>query len=108
MVASAIFLMDTKGKVIVARNYRGDIPMNVSERYPYVICVVVPDLNDLNARNRFSLIIQEKEESDLRPVFTEDGITFVYTKVSLFLFSDSLRCLAYLILCSATILYYSQ
>jgi AP-1 complex subunit mu len=32
MVASAIFVMDTKGKVIIARNYRGDIPMSVSEK----------------------------------------------------------------------------
>lgn len=60
MVASAIFVMDVKGKVIIARNYRGDIPMNVSER--------------------FSLHIQEKDEMELRPVFTEDGITFVYIK----------------------------
>jgi len=60
MVASAIFIMDTKGKVIIARNYRGDIPMSVSER--------------------FSLQIQEKDEMELRPVFTEDGITFVYIK----------------------------
>jgi hypothetical protein len=29
---------------------------------------------------RFSLYIQEKEEMELRPVFTEDGITFVYIK----------------------------
>ncbi len=33
MVASAVFIMDTKGKVIIARNYRGDIPMSVSERW---------------------------------------------------------------------------
>lgn len=33
MVASAIFIMDTKGKVIIARNYRGDIPMSVADRY---------------------------------------------------------------------------
>ena len=60
MVASAIFITDTKGKVIVSRNYRGDIPMSVSER--------------------FSLHIQEKEEMELRPVFTEDGVTYVYIK----------------------------
>ena len=32
MVASAIFITDTKGKVIIARNYRGDIPMAASEK----------------------------------------------------------------------------
>lgn len=30
---------------------------------------------------RFSMHIQEKDEMELRPVFTEDGITFVYIKV---------------------------
>ena len=42
MVLSAIFIMDTKGKVIISRNYRGDIPVTVSDK--------------------FSLMIQEKEE----------------------------------------------
>ena len=30
---------------------------------------------------RFALYIQEKEESELRPVFTDEGVTFVYIKV---------------------------
>jgi hypothetical protein len=30
---------------------------------------------------RFSLHIQEKDEVELRPVFTEDGITYIYIKV---------------------------
>jgi AP-1 complex subunit mu len=29
---------------------------------------------------KFSLIIQEKDETDLRPVFTDEGITYVYIK----------------------------
>ena len=60
MVASAIFVMDTKGKVIISRNYRGDIPMTVAEK--------------------FSQYIQEKDEMELRPVFTDEGITYVYIK----------------------------
>mmetsp|Transcript_21932 Transcript_21932/g.21216 ORF Transcript_21932/g.21216 Transcript_21932/m.21216 type:complete len:425 (+) Transcript_21932:103-1377(+) len=60
MVASALFITDPKGKVIISRNYRGDIPMSVSEK--------------------FSMHIQEKDEMDLRPVFTEDGITYIYIK----------------------------
>lgn len=31
---------------------------------------------------RFSLHIQEKEEMELRPVFTDEGITYVYIKVN--------------------------
>ena len=60
MVMSALFILDTKGKVIVSRNYRGDIPPH--------------------AMDRFSLHIQENDESDLRPVFTIDGITYIYIK----------------------------
>jgi hypothetical protein len=38
MVASAIYLMDGKGKVIISRNYRGDIPMTVSDRLALFLC----------------------------------------------------------------------
>ena len=60
MVLSALFIMDTKGKVIISRNYRGDIPMSVAEK--------------------FSLMIQEKDETEMKPIFTEDGTTYVYIK----------------------------
>ena len=30
-MASAVFFMDHKGKVLISRNYRGDVPMSVSE-----------------------------------------------------------------------------
>jgi len=30
---SAIFILDSKGKVLISRNYRGDIEMNVIERF---------------------------------------------------------------------------
>lgn len=32
MATSALFVMDLKGKIIISRNYRGDVPMSVSER----------------------------------------------------------------------------
>jgi hypothetical protein len=34
-----------------------------------------------NSYFRFSLHIQEKDEMELRPVFTDEGITYVYIKV---------------------------
>lgn len=76
MVASAIFIMDLKGKVIVSRNYRGDIPMNVAERYFCVVEIVLVYVC------RFAMYIQERDEMELRPVFTDEGITFVYIKVA--------------------------
>lgn len=33
MVASALFIMDLKGKIIISRNFRGDVPMTVSETF---------------------------------------------------------------------------
>lgn len=60
MVASAVFIMDLKGKVIISRNYRGDVPSNVADR--------------------FSMYVQEKDEVEMRPVFSIDGLTFVYIK----------------------------
>lgn len=61
MVLSAVFITDLKGKVIISRNYRGDIPMSASAK--------------------FTRYVQDKDDSEQRPVFTEDGYTFVYLKV---------------------------
>jgi len=52
--------MDLKGRVIISRNYRGDVPMSVSER--------------------FVQYLQENDEMDQRPIFTDEGFTFAYTK----------------------------
>mmetsp|Transcript_42645 Transcript_42645/g.93429 ORF Transcript_42645/g.93429 Transcript_42645/m.93429 type:complete len:429 (+) Transcript_42645:60-1346(+) len=60
MTASAVFILDMKGKVIISRNYRGDVPMNCVER--------------------FSGHVLEAEEADERPVWLEHGITYVYIK----------------------------
>lgn len=60
MSASAVFVMDLKGKVIIARNYRGDIPMSVSEK--------------------FARRLNDEDETILTPVITEDGYTFVYIR----------------------------
>jgi len=53
MTASAVFILDTKGKVIISRNYRGDVPMNCVER--------------------FSGHVLDAEEADERPVWLEHG-----------------------------------
>ena len=33
MPASALYLMDLKGKILLSRNYRGDIPMSTSDKF---------------------------------------------------------------------------
>jgi len=60
MVVSAVYIMDLKGKIIISRNYRGDVPAS--------------------ATVRFNQMIQERDENDLKPVFTIDGVTYVYIK----------------------------
>ena len=60
MAMSAVYLMDLKGKILLSRNYRGDIPMSSSDR--------------------FTRHLVEDEEASLTPVLTDDGITFIYIK----------------------------
>lgn len=60
--ASAIFILDTKGKVIISRNYRGDVPMSITER--------------------FVKLVVEEESSLVKPVFEEEGVNFVWIQYS--------------------------
>eukprot|EP01035_Chromulina_nebulosa_P016932 gene16932-22424_t len=66
MVASAIFIMDTKGKVIISRNYRGDIPMTVAERNSNVALILFY-LNKLTSV--FKDYFGELEEESIRDNF---------------------------------------
>ncbi|KAK8803200.1 hypothetical protein WA158_000894 [Blastocystis sp. Blastoise] len=60
MTVSSIYIMDHKGKIIISRAYRGDVDDSVPER--------------------FAELIRDKEDSDLKPVITEGGITYIYVK----------------------------
>lgn len=60
MSCSAVFVMDLKGKVIISRDYRGDVPMNIADK--------------------FSKLVQESEESEIKPVMTDADITFLSVK----------------------------
>ncbi|KAI9223744.1 putative clathrin assembly protein AP47 [Blastocladiella britannica] len=64
MVASAVFILDMKGKVLIARNFRGDIPMNSIEKF----MVLVAD--------------NEEDGSELAPVIADPdtGINYLYMK----------------------------
>lgn len=54
---SAIFVTDQKGKVIVSRNYRGDLPISVSEKFQKLIAdgdsETVPPVVDLDDGTHF-------------------------------------------------------
>ena len=60
MAASAIFILDHRGKILISRNYRGDVPMSVASRF-------------INK-------ILEEEEMNIKPVTEEDGVTYIFVK----------------------------
>lgn len=59
-MASAIFFLDLKGKPLLSRNYRGDIPMSAVERFPLL------------------LLEAEEESSVVPPCFSKDGVNYLY------------------------------
>src|SRR5262245_1336460 len=64
-MASAVFILDLNGKVIISRDYRGDIPMSAVDRF-------MPMLTELE---------EAEGEAALAPVLTSPGgITYLYLK----------------------------
>jgi len=61
-VASAIFFLDLKGKTLLSRNYRGDIPLSVVENFPVL------------------LLDAEEESSAVPPCFSHEGINYLYIR----------------------------
>ncbi|VVT56484.1 uncharacterized protein SAPINGB_P005093 [Magnusiomyces paraingens] len=59
-MASAIFFLDIKGKPLLSRNYRGDIPMSAVERFPLL------------------LLEAEEESSVVPPCFSKEGVHYLY------------------------------
>lgn len=78
-----MFVLDQKGKVIIWRNYRGEVSPSVVEK--------------------FVMTIVEGDESNVKPVFSDDGVCYCWIKVSNLYFlaltqrnSNALMILAYL------------
>lgn len=61
MACSAVFILDLKGKVIISRNYRGDIDMNVIDKF-------IPMLIDM------------EEEGLQAPIIDHQEATFIFIK----------------------------
>jgi hypothetical protein len=59
---SAIYFLDQKGKIIISRDYRGDVGSNITER--------------------FQRKVLEMDERTLKPVFTEKDTTFVWIRIN--------------------------
>ncbi|XP_068727516.1 single-stranded DNA-binding protein 3-like isoform X1 [Montipora capricornis] len=61
MSMSAVFVLDIKGKVIISRNYRGDIEMSLIEKF-------------------MPLVLEKEEEGTQTPICVHQDVTFVYIK----------------------------
>jgi AP-1 complex subunit mu len=61
-MASALFFLDLKGKTLLARNYRGDIPMSAVEKFPILLSEA------------------EDESSSVPPCFSNEGINYLYIR----------------------------
>jgi len=60
MACHAIYFLDLKGKVILSRNYRGDLPTNAAQRF-------------------ISRILEEEEDT-VRPIFQDYELSYIYLK----------------------------
>ncbi|CAD7697980.1 unnamed protein product [Ostreobium quekettii] len=63
MAVSALFILDLKGRVIISRDYRGEVPMSTAERF-------ITKLNEL------------EESGALSPVVADDGVSYVWVQHS--------------------------
>jgi hypothetical protein len=61
MPASAVFLLDLKGKVLISRNYRGDADMSVIDKF-------------------LPLVMDREDEGVTSPILVTEKVTFVYIK----------------------------
>eukprot|EP00891_Asterochloris_glomerata_P007409 jgi/Astpho2/7409/fgenesh1_pm.00114_%23_15_t len=63
MAASALFVLDLKGRILLSRDYRGDVTSKQAERF-------ISKLNDL------------EEKGTVTPVIYDDGISYIYVQYS--------------------------
>ena len=72
MVLSCLYFLDLKGKVLICRDYRGDIDPKHAD-----------DFMDLLLERELSVTAEDSELSVERvqpPIFTHNGVTYCYVK----------------------------
>lgn len=61
MSASAVYVLDLKGKVLICRNYRGDVDMSEVEHF-------------------MPILMEKEEEGMLSPILAHGGVRFMWIK----------------------------
>ena len=83
MAVSAVFMLDGKGKLLISRDFRGDVPVSCVDRFVNIItgafgararalpCVSWPDAP-------LSVSADVDTEAEIKPIIHEEGITYAY------------------------------
>ena len=61
MVLSGIYILDMKGKVLISRNYRGDIENNIIDKF-------------------IGLVMDKEEDGSLTPLLQTEECTFAFIR----------------------------
>ena len=74
MVLSSVYFLDLKGRILLSRDYRGDVLQEAAEKF-------VPLLSEM-----------EEQQRIITPVLTFNGITYVYIRHANLYRSQMCRC----------------
>ena len=79
MACSAIYFLDMKGKVLMNRNYRGDIENNVIDKFIGWCswCLLFAEVDDL-----LGLVSDMEDDDNASPLIKTEECTFAYIKHS--------------------------
>jgi len=61
MSSSVVYILDLKGKVLISRNYRGDLDMGIIDKF-------------------MPLVMDREEEGNITPIIQHGGVTFAFIK----------------------------
>jgi AP-1 complex subunit mu len=61
MSSSVIYVLDLKGKVLISRNYRGDLDTSVIDKF-------------------MPLVMEREEEGNMTPIIQHGNVTFAFIK----------------------------
>jgi len=61
MSSSVVYILDLKGKVLISRNYRGDIDMGIIDKF-------------------MPLVMDREEEGNMTPIIQHGDVTFSFIK----------------------------
>jgi len=61
MSSSVVYILDLKGKVLISRNYRGDVDMGIIDKF-------------------MPLVMDREEEGNITPIIQHGDVTFSFIK----------------------------